>query len=81
MTKRIVIEHTAGRLKGMMQILGTDDQLKKGMEVAELPTFLTPLDFGDHQGAASLITVTPRYAFYRETWGPLDLKSFNPEQQ
>lgn len=79
--KRIVIEHTQGRLKGLSQILGTDDQLKAGLRTSDLPVFLASVELGDHQGACSLITVKARYVLYRETFGPPQLKEFNAEQQ
>ena len=80
--KRIVIEYTTGTLKGLWQILGTDDQLKEGLKVEELPPFISPVQFIDHVGECSLITVKPRYALYQELIQTSTVTAaFTPEQQ
>ena len=83
MSKRVVLEYTTGVFKGLWQILGTDDQLKEGLKVEELPSFVSPVQFIDHVGACSLVTVKPRYILYRELIVPdpaATSKTFHPAQ-
>lgn len=81
--KRIVLVHRKGRLAGLLQIIGTDQQLQENLHMAELPMLVEPVNFGDHHGAASLIKVTPRYVLYIETMKPHaeDDTTFHPAQQ
>ena len=76
--KRVVIEHTAGPMKGTFQVIGV---LADGQEP---PTFLGFQNVEPGRGeGASLIKVTPRAAYYRELWmNPTGrLGSFNPAQR
>ncbi len=75
--KRVVLIHRSG----LHQILGTTDQLKEGLGVAELPSFLENVQYGDHTGSCSLVMVKPRYVVYKETIAPLTLGRFNEEQR
>jgi hypothetical protein len=77
--KRIVFEHTQGRLAGLIAIMGLTDQF--GLEEGQaLPT---EAEGFEAQGRvipfAGLIKVTPKYALYRE---PMEFgrKEFDPRQ-
>lgn len=63
-TKRVVLLHCRGALAGLFQIQGCTDQLPN-FETT-LPPFVDNLNFGNHQGSASLVTVKPRFVLYRE---------------
>ena len=78
---RVVLEHTQGRWSGIHQILGTVDQVKAGMGVAELPTYIPDIQFGDRVNGASLVACKRSYVLYRELIIPDGLKSFNPKQR
>lgn len=82
--KRIVLITTSGAYRGLYQILGTEDQLRDKMQVTNMPEFVSPVDFLDHQGACSLVAVKPRYILYREiiTPGPItgSHPTFHPAQ-
>ena len=78
---RVVLEHTQGRWSGIHQILGTVDQVKADMSVAELPGYIPDINFGDRVNGASLVACKRSYVLYCELIVPADLKSFNPEQR
>lgn len=84
MSKRVVLVYTTGRYAGLHQILGTVDQLQATLQVSDLPAFVEPVQFLDHSGACSLVTVTPRYALYREIFTPVTARpasTFHPDQR
>ena len=78
MLKRVVLKHSTG----LYQILGTTDQLQASLKEVDLPTFLDGVDFFDHKGSCSLITVKTRYVLYRENIqaSTISDKTFNPSQ-
>ena len=80
MNKRIVLVHTAGAYKGLWMIVGTDDQLREQMAVTDLPEFVSPVRFLDHEGGCSLVSVRKHYILYRELMAP-DTSTFHPDQQ
>ena len=84
MSKRIVLHHTTGAYAGLWQILGTDDQLMEKFKTASLPEYVAEVEFIDHKGSCSLISVKSRYVLYREVGpGPVTgmLGQFHPHQQ
>lgn len=83
MVKRIVLEHVYGRLAGLQQILGTEDQLLRGPEgTAPLPTFIPDANFGDHVGPINLIAAKRSYHLYREVITlPTETKTFHADQR
>ena len=79
--KRIVIEHRGCQFAGLYQIVGA-------LDVTDLTTFTESVELsvgtmGRHVAPVSLVTVTPRYALYRE--GILApggrFNEFHPDQQ
>ena len=79
---RVVIEHTQGTRAGLHQILGTVDQVKADMQVAELPGFIADISFGDRINSASLVGINRSYVLYRELITPEGIvsTSFHPSQ-
>lgn len=76
--KRIVLLHCKGPWAGVAQILGTDTQHLKELEVEQMPEFAEGIEMGDGRIAdASLLKVTPRMMLYKETAGGND---FHPGQ-
>lgn len=72
-TKRLILEHTKGRLAGLHQILGTDNR-----PTSELQT-LVDLTFPDHEGQGCLIRETPRAIYYRELITPAEANAAHDE--
>lgn len=80
---RLVLEHTQGPYKGLLQIVGYLGQLlQEGESLKDLPT-LQPFNRGAEQIAASLVAVKRTYILYRELMVPVGAsdKTFNPLQQ
>ena len=73
--KRVVLLHCRGQRAGLHQIIGTQPKGPDG-QPAPMPEFMPEVDFGDHTGSVSLITVKPRFLLYRENT-PKDMGSFN----
>jgi hypothetical protein len=84
---KIVLEHTKGVLKGLMQIVGdTSALLTDEQTVADLPTlqaFTRCPGLGlEEQIQASLVASKRSYVFYRELIEPaLGNKNFSPAQR
>lgn len=62
MVRRVVLAYAQGRLAGLRQIIGTEDQLPSLPAACEL----IPLDFLDHQGFTRLARTTPRILLFEE---------------
>lgn len=60
--KRVVVQHTKGRLAGLWRILGAVSELKG----KPLPTYTENVDFITHKGSCSLVQIKGRYVLYRE---------------
>ena len=60
--KRIVVQHTKGRLSGLWRIMGAQSEL----EGRPLPPYTDNVDFITHKGSCSLISIRTRYVLYRE---------------
>jgi len=71
---RIVLQHTTGPHKGLMQIMGTSQQF--GGE--SLPACTDVFDIQPHarKGVAGLVRVARRFALYREIDSPVDPTDF-----
>lgn len=78
---RVVLEHTQGSWAGILQILGTVEQVKESMQVAELPSYIADINFGDRTNGASLVTMKRSYVLYREIIAPIGLGRFDPAQK
>jgi hypothetical protein len=65
---RIVLEHTRGPHKGLLQIMGTTAQF--GGEVIPARTDAFTIQPGTRRGMAGLIRVTRRMTLYREIDSP-----------
>lgn len=71
--KRIVLTAKEGVYAGIPRILGTTELLlQPGETPADLPGFITPVNFGSHIGACSLKRVYPRMAWYEEYLPPVE---------
>ena len=68
MSRRFVIFHQSGGLKGVPQILGTDEEFQQQqLQGLPLPSSIGPLSFADgHTANARLHRVTPTYVGYIE---------------
>lgn len=80
--QRIVLEHTQGPHKGLMQIKGLVSDL--GLPAGEAPPPLTDeftIEPGTRQGQASLVRVSPRAFYYREITAPAGLGTFDRRQR
>ena len=64
--KRIVIEHTSGRLAGLHSIAGLESEL------TGLPEFVEDVDMQDHTASASLVAVKRSHVLYRELIEPVN---------
>ena len=80
--KRIVLLHCKGPWAGVYQILGTESDHLRELEVDMMPAFAEGINMGDGRIAdASLQKVTPRMMVYKECTPPGgDSYEFNPSQ-
>lgn len=62
MVRRVVLAYTQGRLAGLRQIIGTEDQLPALPAICEF----VPVDFLDHTGMVRLERQTRRILMFRE---------------
>lgn len=62
MNRRVVLRHASG----LRQIVGTTDDLKRNLQVEDLPSSLPAIDFGDHLSPCRIETPRRRYVVYRE---------------
>lgn len=80
-TRRIVLQQTQGKHKGLWWIMGTDDELLDPEGTVTLPDFVEHVDVGDHEASCSLISAKPRYVLYREVMPPAGKTAeFHPDQ-
>jgi hypothetical protein len=63
--KRIVLEHTTGKFKGIHSICGLRSDAPD-----PLPEFTPDVDMHDHTGPVSLVEVKRTYVLYREIYKP-----------
>jgi hypothetical protein len=76
--KRIVLEHRAGRLKGVHSIVGLQSEAPN-----PLPEFVPEVDLQDHTAPTCLVGVKRSYVLYREVVEPekQNGKNFNEAQR
>lgn len=74
--RRVVVEHTLGRMKGVMQIVGLRSEVQGAM-----PEFHPEMEMGDHSGPISLVGVKRSYYLYREITTPEQTKQFDVRQR
>jgi hypothetical protein len=74
--QRVLLEHTTGPHAGLVQIIGHSAEFEGKAPPAFTPVLITP---AKRETTASLIRVTPRAVYYRET-RPSNLLRFNEEQ-
>ena len=78
--KRIVVEHTEGPFKGLMQITGTTDDFD-GQSPPPITTEPFMIQPGQRMAIAGLVAAKRTYLLYREITKPDGLKSFHEHQQ
>lgn len=81
MHKKLVVEHIQGPLKGLLQILGSTEQL--GLAEDQQPPGAAVVAFdGERSGVVNLIRTTPHCYLYREPHLPSGTleESFHPQQ-
>lgn len=74
--KRIVFKHRSG----LHQILGTDDDFKQALKLENVPVYVEPVQYPNHQGAARFVKMHPRFVLYEECPAG-KMNAFHPEQQ
>lgn len=77
-SRRIVLEHTNGRLKGIHSIVGLECDAPH-----PLPEFVEDVDMLDHHAPTCLVGVKRSYVLYREVTNPENSqqKHFDKDQR
>lgn len=79
MRRRVVLEHTCGPHKGLMQIMGTTDDIDGAQPPAVTDEFeISPWK---RRGVAGLVRSNARFVLYREITAPEGLGTFDRRQR
>lgn len=73
MMKRIVLQHTTGRLGGLYRIMGCEDEAPK-----PLPALCPNVDMLTHFADTALVATKRTYHLYRELPKAVDNQTCNP---